>query len=134
MNFNGRFSPDGKWIAYQSNESGRPEIYLTPFPGPSDKRRVSSTGGSDARWRGDGSEIFYLAPGNKMTAVDVSVRGPTAEVGAMLPLFDVRKVVGLEGYDVTADGQRFLVNTRAEQKGPPTPITLVINWTEDLKR
>ena len=130
----GQFSPDGNWVAYSSTESGRPEIYVAPFPGPGSKRQISTAGGLFPRWRADGKEIFYLAPDNKFIAAEVNPHGATLEVGAVLPLFEVRPSLS-DGYpyDVTADGQRFLVNTVVEQKAS-APITLVINWTADLKK
>ncbi len=131
---NGQFSPDGRWIAYESDESRRREIYVAPFPGPGGKRQISTAGGSYPRWRGDGKEIFYLAPYNKLMAAEVNGQGATLEVGAVRALFEARRGGPGNVYDVTADGQRFLVNTAVEQKAPSAPITLVINWTADLKR
>ncbi len=130
---NGQFSPDGRWIAYESDESRRREIYVAPFPGPGGKRQISTAGGSYPRWRGDGKEIFYLALDNKLMAAEVNGQGATLEVGAVRPLFEARPAGAGNVYDVTADGQRFLVNTAVEQK-VSSPITLVINWTADLKR
>jgi Tol biopolymer transport system component len=131
---NGQFSPDGRWIAYFSAESDRVELYVAPFPGPGGKRQISISGATPpARWRGDGKEIYYLAPDNKLMAAEVNGQGAMLEVGAVRALFEIR--IGGPGYvyDATADGQRFLVNTAVEQK-ESAPITLVINWTADLKR
>lgn len=125
---NGQFSPDGRWIAYTADESGRNEIYLAPFPGPGGKQQISTSGGRQPRWRGDGKEIFYLAPDNKLMAAEINGQGASLVAGAVRPLFEVPYV-----YDVTADGRRFLVNTVVEQKAS-VPITLVVNWTADLKR
>jgi Tol biopolymer transport system component len=124
-------SPDGRWIAYSSDESGRSEIYVTPFNSASGKRQISTGGGRFPKWRRN--EIFYLAPDNKLMVSEVNVKGETFEVGATLPLFVIR--VGGPGnvYDVTADGQRFLVNVAVEQQ-TTSPITLVLNWTTDLKK
>ncbi len=133
IEFSGQFSPDGRWIAYQSDESRRREIYVAPFPGPGGKRQISTAGGSFPKWRGDGKEIFYLAPDNKLMGAEVNGHGATLEVGAVRPLFEARPAGPGYVYDVTADGQRFLVNTAVEQK-VSSPITLVINWTADLKR
>jgi len=131
---NGQFSPDGRWIAYSSDESGRNEIYVMPFPGPGGKRQISTSGGSHPKWRGAGREIFYLAPDNKLMAAEVSGQGATLEVGAVRSLFEVRPYFEIGSvYDLTSDGQRFLINTTVEQKASG-PITLVINWTADLKR
>jgi hypothetical protein len=127
------WSPDGSRIAFSSNRKGHFDIYVAPFPGPGGKRRVSTSGGRLPKWRGDGREIFYLAPGNKLMAAEVNGQGATLEVGAVRPLFEVRPGGSLNADDVTADGQRFLVNTAAEQQAS-APITLVQNWTADLKR
>ncbi|MBI4469562.1 MAG: serine/threonine-protein kinase [Acidobacteria bacterium] len=131
----GQFSPDGRWIAYDSNESGRFEVYVAPFPGPGGKRRISLSGGEVPRWRGDGKEIFYeaqVAGQDTLMAAELNGAGGTMEVCVGRPLFNFRWG-GSGPYDVTPDGQRFLVNMRVGLKTPP-PITLVQNWTADLKR
>jgi eukaryotic-like serine/threonine-protein kinase len=128
---NGQFSPDGHWIAYQSDESRRSEIYAMPFPGPGGKRQISISGGRLPKWRG--REIFYLGLDNKLMVAEVSVKGETLEVGAARPLFEVRRGGPGNLYDVTADGQRFLVNMAVEQQ-TSAPLTLVQNWTAELKR
>ena len=131
--FNGQFSPDGRWIAYSSDESGGNQIYVVPFPGPGGKQQISTSGGRQPKWRGDGKEIFYLAPDNKLMATEVSGQGTSLVVGAVRPLFEVHPYESGNVYDVATDGRRFLVNTAVEQKAS-APITLVINWTADLKR
>jgi serine/threonine protein kinase len=83
----GQFSPDGKWVAYHSDESGRYEIYVSPFPGPGGKRQISTGGGRYARWRSDGKEIFYMTAAGRLTAAEVTEKGDTLEVGAITPLF-----------------------------------------------
>jgi Tol biopolymer transport system component len=128
-----QFSPDGRWIAYTSDESQRNEIYVVPFPGPGAKRRISTLGGHRPAWRGDGRELFYLAPDEKMMAADVDGRGRTLEVGAVRQLFESSLIVDGPHYIATADGQRFLVNATVEPKAS-SPITLVLNWTAGLKR
>ena len=131
----GHFSPDGSWIAYQSDESGRDEVYVASFPGPGGKRQISTAGGTFPRWRSDGKEIFYLAPDNKLMAAEVKGQGVNLEVGAARVLFDVRPGNPTSGYqyDFNSDGQRFLVNTSMDQK-VSSPITVVINWTAGLKK
>ena len=129
----GRFSPDGRWIAYDSNESGRFEVYVAPFPGPGGKWQVSAAGGIQPRWRGDGKEIFYIAPDNKLMAATVDGRGSAFEPGSVKPLLDTRANIIGDRYDVSADGQRFLVNMPAQGVGAE-PITLVVNWTAGLKQ
>src|SRR5262249_44741920 len=110
---------------------GRTEIYVTPFDGASGKRQISTGGGRFPKWRGN--EIFYLGLDNKLMVSEVNVKGETFEVGATRPLFEIRP--GGPGiiYDVTTDGQRFLVNEAVEQQ-ITSPITLVLNWTTDLKK
>ncbi len=130
----GQFSPDGRWVAYNSDESGKNEVYVTPFPGPGGKWQISTGGGALPRWRHDGTEIFYLAPDNKLMAAAVNGKGSSFEVGAVKPLFETRAVAGLRNrYAVSPDGQRFLINTVPEQAAS-APITVVLNWTAGLKK
>ncbi|MGC2639344.1 MAG: protein kinase [Acidobacteriaceae bacterium] len=111
---NGQISPDGKWVAYASNETGEWEIYVTTFPGAAGKFQVSRGGGSEPRWRADGKEMFYLSPSGMLMAVTVSL-GDTFASGTPAALFQVRgrapiSSTDLFTYDVTRDGQRFVVN------------------------
>jgi eukaryotic-like serine/threonine-protein kinase len=130
----GKFSPDGRWVAYTSDESGRSEVYVVPFPGPGGKWQISTAGGSFPRWKYDGSEIFYLAIDNKLMSVTVNGKGANFDVGAIKPLFDTRIVLGGRyQYAVSEDGQRFLINTAPEQAAS-APITVVLNWTAGLKK
>jgi len=123
-----RCSPDGRWLAYSSDESGRHEIYVTSFPKPGGKWPVSSGGGTQPRWRQDGTELFYLAPDRTVTSVRVGA-GSTFEVGAATPLFQIRGT----SYAASADGRRFVTN---DPIGEPSaqPITLVLNWTAGLRK
>lgn len=135
----GRFSPDGRWIAYVSDESGKNEVYVAPFPATGAKWQISTGGGNSPRWRRDGSEIFYRTLGNvdrKLMAAAVNGKGGSFEAGVVKPLFTMRAlVVAAAGYtyDVSADGQRFLVNTPPEQTAT-APITVVVNWQAGLKK
>jgi Tol biopolymer transport system component len=127
----GQFSPDGRWIAYRSDESGRFEIYVQPFPGPGEKTQVSIDGGTEPRWRADGKEIFYISPDAKMMAVSFQSSGGAPDVGKPVPLFQTRKVRGgtgnvLQQYDVSSDG-RFLINVNADES-VASPIMLIMNW------
>ena len=128
----GQFSPDVKWIAYQSNESGRFEIYIRSFRTDAQRMRVSSEGGVQPRWGGDGRELFYLSLDSKLTAVPVafSANDDRARIGTPVPLFPARvgalQDVGLHLYSVTEDGQRFLLDTVVEET--PAPISIVLNW------
>jgi Tol biopolymer transport system component len=129
-----RFSPDGHWIAYVSDESGSgtPEVFVRPFPGPGGRWQVSTVGGRGPMWRRDGKELFYLSADNKMMAVSVRL-GPTFQAGSPTALFSVRPPPGRLGYDVSADGQRFLVNTATGDESSP-PLTLIADWTALLKK
>jgi serine/threonine protein kinase len=126
-----QFSPDGHWIAFESDESGRNEIYVQPFPGSGAKTIVSTGGGLQPRWRRDGQELFYVAPDGKLMAVAMHVTpgGTTLEPSSPIPLFVTRISSTRTGgsrheYVVAGDGQRFLMNTFVEQNAP---ITLVLN-------
>jgi Tol biopolymer transport system component len=131
------FSPDGRWIAYTSDESGRGEVYVTPFPGPGRKWQVSTSGGILPRWSGTGREIFFgsreVGSGDRLMAAEVSAQGDTFQVGPTQPLFEMRSQRPGTFFDVTPDGQRFLVNT-ATQAQVSVPITLVVNWPAELKK
>jgi Tol biopolymer transport system component len=129
-----QFSPDGRWIAYQSNETGRFEIYVQPFPGPGRKELVSTNGGAQVRWRRDGRELFYIALDGRLIAVPIrfAPNGQTFEAGAALPLFATSVGGAVQGRDrqqyvVSADGQRFLMSILPEDQSP-SPITVVLNW------
>jgi Tol biopolymer transport system component len=127
------FSPEGNWVVYVSNESGRSEIYALPFSGKGGKRQISSGGGSYPHWRRDGKEIFYVTQNGDLMAADVSLRNEVLEVGRVRKLFG--GVVTGRGYtyDVTADGQRFIVVEDQGAKEVP-PLTLLQNWTAALKK
>ena len=131
-----RFSPDGHFVAYTSDESGRVEVYVQTFPVSGGKWLVSRDGGAQPRWRRDGKEIFFLAPDRKLMAADVKLEGSTFESGNPKALFQT-PVVSYPNprnvYDVSGDGRRFLIITPL-QENTSTPITVVTNWTADLKR
>jgi eukaryotic-like serine/threonine-protein kinase len=129
----GMLSPDGRWVAYRSNESGRNEVYVVPFPDAGGKWQVSTGGGDWPRWRADGSEIFYWAPDNELMAAAVNGKGESFQVETVRPLFEVRKGGAGHFYDVSPDGQRFLVNSIPEQAAS-APITVVVNWTAGLQK
>ncbi|HVS81530.1 MAG TPA: protein kinase [Pyrinomonadaceae bacterium] len=131
-----RFSPDGRFIAYSSDESGKFEVYVQTFPVSGGKWQVSTNGGAQPRWRRDGKEIFYLAPDRKLMAVDVKADATTLDVSTPRVLFQTRVVsypVPRNSYDASADGRRFVIITPLEE-ATATPITVIINWTADLKR
>ena len=126
----GQISPDGQWVAYASDESGAWEIYVSSFPGAAGKWQVSRGGGSEPRWRGDGKEIFYIAPGGMLMAVLVN-GGATFATGQPAPLFQIHgrapiSSTDLFTYDVTKDGKRFLVNRYVKPEHVP-PLTILLN-------
>ena len=132
-----QFSPDGRWVAYVSDESGRAEVYVQSFPVSGGKWQVSTGGGDQPQWRRDGRELFYIAPDKKLMAVQVTA-GASFESGAPAALFATRvPATGLTDnrnhYVPGPDGQRFLVNNLVEE-GNTQPITLVLNWAAGLKR
>jgi len=133
----GRFSPDGHWIAYVSNELGDNQIYVRNFPPSVGKWMVSINGGTQPRWRSDGKEIFYFGPGNKLMAVPVKSDGNNFEVGTPSSLFEAN-LAGLTprsngGYATTHDGKRFLINLPVEESKQP-PAIVIENWTALLKK
>jgi hypothetical protein len=125
------FSPDGRWVAYVSNETGTEELYVREFQGSAGRRQVSAGGGHWARWRRDSKELFYLS-GGKLMAVEVKADGSGFEPGVPKLLFESERVGGLS-FDVSGDGQRFLIPVTVEESSS-APITVVLNWTADLKR
>jgi eukaryotic-like serine/threonine-protein kinase len=133
-----RFSPDGRWVAYVSDESGRPEVYVQSFPATGGKWQISSGGGDQPLWRRDGKELFYVAAGGKLMAAEVNQSASTFQAGVPKPLFALHVgPIGLTSIRnyllVTADGQRFLVNNSLED-ADSFPITVAINWISLLKR
>ena len=126
-----QFSPDGTWIAYQSNESGQQEVYVQPFRGPSERVRISASGGVQARWRADGRELFYLTLEGQLIAVPMALgpEGRTLTPGAAVPLFQAKvgavQGISLHHYIVAPDGQRFLLDTVVEET--PAPISVIVN-------
>ena len=132
----GRFAPSGRWIAYASNESGRFEIYVQPFPQSGSRVRVTTSGGFEPRWRRDGKELFYLSLDGTLTAVPVNA-AETFESGPPQRLFQTRVPflgsIYRSDYEVVGDGRRFLVNTLMEGAAA-APITVVVNWTAGLKK
>jgi serine/threonine protein kinase len=131
----GRLSPDGRWLAYASNESGHDEVYVVPYPGPGGKWQISTAGGNFPQWRADGKELFFQGADQSIMAVDVRA-GATFEVGAPKPLFKIPLTAGgYQGYRwaVSRDGQRFLVNTPSGAVAAGHFI-VVTNWTAELRR
>jgi Tol biopolymer transport system component len=124
----GSLSPDGKWLTYASDESGRYEVYVVPFLGSGGKWQVSNQGGNVSYWSSDGKEIFYLGLDQTMQAVSVNEQDGQLQLGAPHTLF---KTSTLE-YNVTPDAQKFLIQLSANQGSEP--FTLVVNWAKALKQ
>ena len=134
---NGQISPDGNWVAYASNESGDWEIYVTTYPTAAGKWQVSRGGGTEPRWRGDGKEMFYIGAGSTLMAVPVTSDG-TFAAGNPTPLFRTQfrapvSSTDLFSYDVTKDGQRFLVN-RYAKPAHVAPLHIILNATAGLQK
>ncbi len=134
----GRFSADGKWVAYTSNESGTSQVYVRSFLSSGGKWQISTNGGAQPQWRRDGRELFYISADRKLMAVDVRGNGSTFNVGVPKALFDLLiQTPGLPGprnsYVAAGDGQRFLVVSVPEER-LTTPTTVVMNWTAGLKK
>ncbi|MGH9254983.1 MAG: protein kinase domain-containing protein [Vicinamibacterales bacterium] len=131
------FSPDGRWMAYVSDESGRPEVYVQPYPGPGGKWQISTESGTEPKWNPNGRELFYRS-GDRMMAVDITTQSGFSP-GKPRLLFDGQyfaSVFPLTGvaYDVSPDGQRFLMVKETGQTTAPVQIRLVLNWFEELRR
>jgi serine/threonine protein kinase/tricorn protease-like protein len=122
----GQFSPDGRWVAYSSDESGRWEVYVTAFAGSGGKWQVSTSGGTQPRWKRDGKQLFFLAPDRKLMAADVEL-GSGFQAAPPRPLFETRSRYTGTAYDVAPDGKIFLVNTILSGD-TSAPLTVVLNW------
>ena len=134
----GQLSPDSRWMAFDSDRSGRREVYVRPFPPRDGEWTISIAGGEQPRWRGDGKELFFVAADGKMMAVPVKAAAgakPSFEAGAPVALFDAHMPVYTASfqYDVSGDGKRFLIATY-DSGGASTPLTVVTNWKAGMKK
>jgi dipeptidyl aminopeptidase/acylaminoacyl peptidase len=133
----GQFSPDGKWVAFASNDSGRPDVFVQSFPEGRVRTQVSTAGGTQIRWSSDGKEIFFVAPDGMMMAVPIAFGGTSPEVKLPVPLFQTHLVSGVNvlgnkpQYAVSRDG-RFLLNTALESAS--APIVVSVNWMKKLTK
>jgi serine/threonine-protein kinase len=128
-----KFSPDGSWLAYSSDESGQREIYIQPFPGPGGKRQISTEGGQEPVWNPRGGELFYRS-GNKVMTVDIEMESGFS-AGNPRMLFEGRYLptaASFPFYDVSPDGERFLMLKPVERASAPTQIHVVLNWHQEL--
>jgi len=136
----GKFSPDGHWVVYTSNESGKREVYVQPFPvSTGGKWPVSNGGGGQPRWSRDGKELFYFTPDDTLMVVSVTTTGGTFQPGVPKALFRAPILGGSGGgpgtawrWDISPDGQRFLMNTTLEETAA-SPVTVLLNWRSVLK-
>jgi eukaryotic-like serine/threonine-protein kinase len=135
----GQFSPDGRWMAYTSDESGQREVYVRPFPSGQGQWKVSISGGEQPRWRIDGRELYFLRADGTLMAVPVKGNPgsqPSFEAGSPQPLFKTHLAQTLRGavfeYDVTPDGKRFLLDS-ADEGTVAAPLTVMVNWTSGLR-
>jgi len=128
----GQFSPNGRWVAYSSNESGRWQIYVAPFPGSGGKYQISAEGGQQPRWRRDGKELFFLSSDRKLMAASTK-SSSTFEFGEAASLFETHAHEPLTAeefytYDVSPDGQRFIINANANAERPDSrPVDTILN-------
>jgi Tol biopolymer transport system component/predicted Ser/Thr protein kinase len=135
---NTQFSPDARWIAYSTNETGTWEIFVSPFPGGNGKWQVSRGGGEEPRWRRDGKELFFLSAEGRIMAVPVKLMESNFESGSPVALFQAHlrqpiSAMDVVSYDVSADGQRFLVNTKMQESNP-APMSIILNWRSELDK
>ena len=131
-----KFSPDGRWLAYASDESGRQEIYVRPFPGPGRKWQISTEGGTEPVWARNGQELFYRN-GDKMMAAAVETKPAFAAAKPKLLFaahYEKSPYPFLADYDVTPDGWRFLMIRASEQESAPTQLNVVLNWSDEVRR
>jgi hypothetical protein len=127
-------SPDGRWLAYATNQTGRIEVFVQPNPPTGGKRQVSTSGGRQPQWRADGRELFFVSDTRKFFAVDVRESPGRIDLGTPHPLFDLPAMVNAvrNSYSPSRDGRRFLVNELLARA--PSPIDVVVNWTSTLLR
>jgi len=132
-----QFSTDGRWMAYASNETGNMEVYVSPFPSVNGKWQVSNAGGQEPKWRNDGKELFYMSTDGKIMAVPVSA-GTSFEAGTPVALFQTHRRQPLSSqdlfsYDVSSDGQRFLIATKLDEPNP-APLSVLLNWASEMEK
>jgi Tol biopolymer transport system component len=132
----GHFSPDARWAAYESSETGREEVFVQDFPAKAAKLQVSTDGGSEPRWRRDGRELFYLAADGRLMSVSIDT-APDLKLGVPTPLFQTTlaklPLPAQRRFSVSPDGQRFIMSIPASGSAVP-PVTVTVNWASALKQ
>jgi hypothetical protein len=135
--FNARLSPDGRWLAYSTNETGRSEVLVQAYPGPGGKWRVSTAGGGVPCWRADGRELFYRTQDGAVMAVPIRAEGAGLDAGTPVMLFQRSSPVLFplrNGYDVSPDGQRFLVNALMDDRSRGGTVNVMIGWAAEARK
>jgi eukaryotic-like serine/threonine-protein kinase len=130
------FSADGRWVAYNSNESGVDEVYVQPFPASGGRWQVSNGGGITPRWKGDGTELFFIAADRNLMVAAVRTAGASFESGAPTRLFPIPPIQGIvnrDEYAVSADGNRFLLSVPAGDASTAL-VTVILNWQEGIHK
>ena len=132
-----QFSPDGRWVAYASNESGSMEVYVSPFPGMASRWQVSSGGGQEPRWRKDGKELFYLSPDGKLMAASVAT-GASFEASSPVALFQTHRRQSMSSQDLFSyavgnDGKKFLIATKVDENNN-APLSILLNWASEMEK
>lgn len=137
----GQLSPDGRWMAYTSDESGRREVYIRAFPSGAEPKKISINGGEGPRWRGDGKELYFVVPDGKVTAVSLKVEAgarQSLQPGPAEPLFEAPPLAhyfaNSIAYDVTADGKRFLLDVTVPGAASSAPLQVALNWPAGLRK
>jgi len=137
----GQLSPDDRWIAYTSDESGRREVYVRTFPSGEDPKRISIDGGEEPRWRGDGKELFFVGADGKFMAVPMRIGSgakPSLDPSAPQSLFAAPPLAHYNpyvyDYDVTSDGKQFVLATSVDRSGSSPPLNMIVDWAAALKR
>src|SRR5262245_42418728 len=135
------FSPDGRWVAYVSDESGRAEVYVQPYPADGDKWTISTSGGIQPQWRSDGKELFFLSPTQQLQSVEIAIKDGRLDPGVPRLLFQTRALFSggplapFRSYVVASDGKSFLINEPVLDPGQrPDPLMVILNWTALLRR
>jgi hypothetical protein len=130
--FGGRLAPDDRWLAYVTDQTGRPEVWVAAFPSGQPRRRVSSAGGTHPEWKGDGTELYFISAAGQLVAVPFGAQGSSIDLGTQTNLFRIPRTIDIMAgshnmYKADHDGQRFLVAVTSDVTNVP-PISVIMNW------